>query len=41
MTQLNEEISYKENIIDINEERLNPCRSPACYLISSISMYEE
>ena len=45
MADLNEEINNNDNNNDNNnnnkEDRLNPCRCPKCYLIPSITMYEE
>ena len=46
MADLNEEqnennVNINNNININNEHRLNPCRCPKCYLIPSITMYEE
>ena len=42
MADLNVEINNLNNNNDINNEnKLNPCRCPECYLIPSITMYEE
>ena len=44
MADLNEELNENinnDNNFNVNENRLNPCRCPECYLIPSITMYEE
>ena len=43
MAELNEEINNSENSNNIvkNDDRLDICRCPECYLVPSIRMYEE